>query len=143
LQSEFGLSHDQHLLELKLLRLAIPHLANRESASSHLQRDVQWLNDWRATALAHDDRSSLPRIDGLLSILDAERSDFHWQRANEAMLATHARPPELTILLRAFGSPRAMPPPVEDATIAAMRQFARKVLTVTESELAKNTKKRT
>jgi hypothetical protein len=127
---------------LKLLRLAIPHLANRDAAAPQLPRDIETLNDWRATALAHDDRSSLPRIDGLLSILDAERSDFHWQRATEAMLATHARPPELAILLRAFGSPRTMPPPVEDATITAMRQFARKVLTLSEAELAKNTKKR-
>jgi serine/threonine protein kinase len=141
LQAGFSLVHDQHLLEMKLLRLALPHLINPTSDSERTRRDVQTLNDWRNTALAHDDRSSLPRIDGLLSIIDAERSDAHWQRADEAMLKTHARPPDLAILLRAFGSPRTMPPPVEDATIAAMRDYAKKVLSVTEAELAKKKKR--
>ncbi|TAG76748.1 MAG: serine/threonine protein kinase, partial [Burkholderiales bacterium] len=75
LQSEFSVPHDQHLVEMKVIRLALPYLANASRAAERTQRDIQTLNEWRALALVHGDRSLTPRIDGLLSVIDAERSD--------------------------------------------------------------------
>ncbi len=101
-------------------------------------RATSALTALREKALQYRDNASLPRIDAILAHteIDTERANAHWQRAVQTMTASHARPADTSILLRALKSTRALPLRVEDATTTAMRDYARAVLTSTDQAIA-------
>ena len=91
----------------------------------------------RAQASVEADRASLPRIDAILAELEpsTDAATAHWRRAVDAMLATDFRPCDGATLRRALKSPRTGPPPVDDAVVADMRTYARKVITATDAAI--------
>jgi serine/threonine protein kinase len=120
-------------LEVQLAALSLITNASPETRN-HITNTLIAL---RETAVQFCDNSSLPRIDALLAHaeIDTTRANTHWQNAAQAMTATHARPADIAIFLRALKSTRTMPPRVEDSTITAMRDYARKVLTTTDEAI--------
>ncbi len=142
LQRTFNIDHDQYLLEMQMHAIALDHLEFPANDEARTREHLHTLSTWRARAVRAQDDASLPRIDALMALLETDPAlaDTHWARANETMLRTHARPHDTAILLKAFNSLYAMPPPVDDETVAAMRRYAKKVLAATDEALAKRGK---
>jgi serine/threonine protein kinase len=136
LHTERSKNYNQYVTQLQLWRTTLTVLAAKDAeARAEAQGSaVAALVRLRAQAEGNADKASLPRIDAILGALDstAASADAHWQRALDAMQTSHARPGDVATLLRALGSLRRMPPPVDDAVVADMRAYAQKVVRMTE-----------
>ncbi len=107
-------------LQLATLMAISGDIAGAEAATSAV----------RAQCEREGDMSGLVRANALLGAIsrDPASRDAAWNRAVAAMEKNSARFPDIQVLLRTLNSNRAMPPPREDATVAAMRTYAKKVL---------------
>ncbi len=140
LQRARPVEYNQFATQLEVQSVALSLIANTalEIPVGARIRATSALTALREKALQFRDNASLPRIDAILAHaeIDTERANAHWQSAVQAMTASHARPADISILLRALKSARVLPMRVEDSTTAAMRDYARAVLTTTDQAIA-------
>lgn len=140
LHSARGGTYNQYVAHMRMQRAVLRVLLAPDNEKVTARNDASAaLNALRTVAVAIPDHSSLPRIDALLAALepDSAASDAHWTRAVAAMQSSDLRPGDIAVLLRALGSSRTMPSPVDDEVVRNMRAYAARVLATTESALAK------
>ncbi|MBL8309689.1 MAG: serine/threonine protein kinase [Burkholderiales bacterium] len=143
LQRARGAAYNQYVTQMEVQRAVLTVLL---APATHVviarEEAISGLLALRAQAAAIPDRSTLPRIDATLAGLerDTARSEAHWQRAVTAMQESDLRPGDTALLLRALGSERRFPAPVDDEVVASMRAYVTKVLAVTQVEMSKREK---
>ena len=143
LQNARGAAYNQYVTQMQVQRAVLRVLlAPAQSIDTVRGEAISQLQALREQAAAIPDHSTLPRIDATLAALEPDkvRADAHWQRAVSAMLQTDLRPGDTALFLRALGSTRQLPTAVEDDVVGSMRAYVRKVLAVTQAEIAKREK---
>ena len=143
LQNARGAAYNQYVTQMQVQRAVLRVLlTSAQSIDSVRGEAISQLQALREQAAAIPDHSTLPRIDATLAALEPDkvRADAHWQRAVSAMLQTDLRPGDTALFLRALGSTRQLPTAVEDDVVGSMRAYVRKVLAVTQAEIAKREK---
>lgn len=135
LQTARSPNYNQYVTQLQIWQVVLSVLEAKEGEVAQVRISaVAALVALRERAGVDADHASLPRIDAMLAAIEASpaAADVHWQRAVDAMVATDFRPGDVATLLRALKSTRPVPPPVDDAVVADMRAYARKIITVTD-----------
>jgi serine/threonine protein kinase len=124
-------------------------LAIINAVKSNLNRAIDDIVASKKSALDQGDEIGVMRADALLSVLETDRAkaDAAWAKVNAWMLRTGARLPDIQMLFRVlrvndrFGVDRAFPPPANDASIQAIRDYARSVLETTQVAMQRRAEK--